>query len=398
MIPEPSQRSWCAPATPATAARNGDDEGCVPSDRGADVPSPNRQEQVGRAVAICGPARRCRPMSWISARTPKRRDVSHVETAASGCIHSQPRDTGGVSDEARRNKISKSPIAARALSIEPLSNGRCGLGSQASVSSMAYHHAKTRSLAGEGCCNFGIECMPRTTADHRCCIFGATEHPLEGGVSSHMNDPHCQRYLVAPRTPWLTLAVPTLGDVYEQWTHGRNDAEPIGEHPGHLAELSDVMLDDLGECWNAPCELTSAGDGVPPGGATARKKPAVISARDPNLLGDAYVVRRRRPEELRGDIGVGGASDVEQLARVVVWTAVSASTFRRSTSRIAGSVLYRPCSSGTAMPRSVAVTEPRSSPRRGCGPSPAVLHPPHREPTRDTAGPADRARPQCGRR
>jgi hypothetical protein len=49
--------------------------------------------------------------------------------------------------------------------------------------------------------------------------------------------------------PWLTLAVPTLGDVCEQWTHGRNYAEPIREHPGHLAERSDVMLDDLGDRW-----------------------------------------------------------------------------------------------------------------------------------------------------
>ena len=32
-------------------------------------------------------------------------------------------------------------------------------------------------------------------------------------------------------------------------------------------------------------------DGAPPGGATARRKPAVISARDPNLLGAAYLVR-----------------------------------------------------------------------------------------------------------
>ena len=153
-------------------------------------------------------------------RPPNRRDVGHVETAASGCVHSQHRDASRVSDEVRRDEIAKSPMAARALSIEPPSRSVCGLGSQASVSSQAEAASIAKNpgrVISEGRDNFGIERVPRTTADHRCCMLGATEHPLEGGVSGHVNDPHRQRYLVAPRTTWLTLAVPTLGDVCEQW-------------------------------------------------------------------------------------------------------------------------------------------------------------------------------------
>ena len=70
-------------------------------------------------------------------------------------------------------------------------------------------------VISEGRDHVGIERVPRTTTDHRCCMIGTTEHPLEGGVSGDVNDPHRQRYLVAPRTTWLTLAVPPLGDVLE---------------------------------------------------------------------------------------------------------------------------------------------------------------------------------------
>ena len=68
-------------------------------------------------------------------------------------------------------------------------------------------------VISEGRDHVGIERVPRTTADHRRRMVGTTEHPLEGGVSGDVNDPHRQRYLVASRTTWLTLAVPTLGDV-----------------------------------------------------------------------------------------------------------------------------------------------------------------------------------------
>jgi hypothetical protein len=79
---------------------------------------------------------------------------------------------------------------------------------------------KLNPLISEGGDDLRIEGVPGTPTDHRYCIFGATEHPLEGGVSSYMNDPHCPRYLVAHRKAWLTLAVPTLGDVSEQRCYG----------------------------------------------------------------------------------------------------------------------------------------------------------------------------------
>ena len=58
--------------------------------------------------------------------------------------------------------------------------------------------------------------------------------------------------------------------------------------------------------------------GALPGEATARIIPAIISIRAPNLTGRACVVSASSPsKELRRDLGIGGAADVERQAPVV---------------------------------------------------------------------------------
>ena len=94
---------------------------------------------------------------------------------------------------------------------------------------------------------------------------------------------------------------------------------------------------------------------VPPGGATARSIPATICGRDPNLAGVAYLVSAvSSPKRSGGDLGGGGAADVEQQARIVGLGRGRLVDPNRSERRIATTVLSRPCSRGTPMPRSVA--------------------------------------------
>jgi hypothetical protein len=96
------------------------------------------------------------------------------------------------------------------------------------------------------------------------------------------------------------------------------DAEPVGEHRAHLAERSDLMLEDPGDPWKAAGSCPARVIGAPPGGATALRKAGCHFCPRPESARSG--VRRERvvvAEQLRGDVGVGCAPDVEQLTHVV---------------------------------------------------------------------------------
>jgi hypothetical protein len=254
-------------------------------------------------------------------RPPDRRDVGNVETATSGGIHRQHRNAGRVHHEVRRDEIAEVAHGTKGRvdrfafqeRVRPRFAGQRLVPRRSRVDGN-----ESGRVISEGRDHVGIERVPRTTADHRCCTVGTTEHPLKGGVSGHVNNPHRQRYLIAPHTTWVTFAVPTLGDVCEQAAHRRMDAEPVGEHRGHLAKRSDLMLEDPGEPWKAAGELPGTRDRraawwrhrTEEAGChfCPRREPARSGIRRERVVG---------AEQLRGDVGVCGAPDVEQLTRVV---------------------------------------------------------------------------------
>ena len=104
----------------------------------------------------------------------------------------------------------------------------------------------------------------------------------------------------------------------EQGADGSGDTEPVSEHPRHLAERGEVVLEDPGDPGQAAGELPGPHDGRAAGRSHRADEPGrhLRPRPEPVRCG----VRREcvvGAEEVRGDVGVGGAPDVEQLARVV---------------------------------------------------------------------------------
>ena len=69
----------------------------------------------------------------------------------------------------------------------------------------------------------------------------APEHALEGGVHGQRHDPHRQRDLIALRAAERAVSVPAFEQVRGQTLlHGAGKAEPVGQHPRHLARGGEV--------------------------------------------------------------------------------------------------------------------------------------------------------------
>jgi hypothetical protein len=204
-------------------------------------------------------------------------------------------DAGRVADQVRRGEVgevthgAKGTVDGLALQGQP----RARLGGERLLPGGAVLAGgeELRGLVGEHRRDGRVERAPGPLADHRGGELVAAEHSLEGGVAGHVDDAHGQGDLLAPGATRLALAVPPLSDMREQSSHGRGEAEPVGQHLRHLAERGDVALEHPGRpgsprtIWRA---RTVAGL---PESASTRRNPAVISPGDPNLDGMACLVR-----------------------------------------------------------------------------------------------------------
>ncbi len=126
-----------------------------------------------------------------------------------------------------------------------------------------------------------------------------------------------ERDLVPAEAGRLALAVPALGEVDEQAPHRGGHAEPVAEHLRDLAHGGDVALMSS----KGPREL--AGDLQ-----RARRQCPVLAGQRAQDAGHRLRPRaehhrgevpqeRAVVEEVGGDLGVGGAPDVEEQAAVV---------------------------------------------------------------------------------
>ena len=144
-------------------------------------------------------------------RAPNRRDSSaspnrHCRAARAANV----RHAGGVPDQVRGVRSAKSPMAASARSID--SPSRIGCGARLAGERFVPCRRVASSARNWAASSARVPRPPDRTRDRPARgrprrHVSATEHPLERGVSGDVNDPHRQRYLPAPRTSWLALAV-----------------------------------------------------------------------------------------------------------------------------------------------------------------------------------------------
>jgi hypothetical protein len=170
---------------------------------------------------------------------------------------------------------------------------------------------------GEAGGDGGIEGMPRPAAHDPRGHLRAGDHPLDAGVAGDVRDAHGERDLRAAREAELALAVPALGEAGEQPLDRGRQADPVGQHRGDLAGRLDVaavgpdrarqLAGDAGRPHRRRSflrhERAQRGErGLPlrpeHGGPQVRQHPGLA-------------------EQVRRDVRVRGAADVEQQARVV---------------------------------------------------------------------------------
>ena len=145
----------------------------------------------------------------------------------------------------------------------------------------------------------------------------AGDHALDGRVAGDVGDPHGERDLLAAREAERALAVPALAEAGEQPLDGGRQAEPVGQHRGHLARRLDVAPvgpDRARQLAGDPHCPRRAG---PSGGTRARSVASAACRCDPNMAGTQVLQHPRLAEEVGRDVRVRGATDVEEQARVV---------------------------------------------------------------------------------
>ena len=162
----------------------------------------------------------------------------------------------------------------------------------------------------------GVECAPRPLADHAHGGVDPADHPVERRVAGDVHDPHGERDLLASEPVRLALAVPALGERPEQRLHRGRQAEAQREHLRHLAQRHEMALRLPRRERQAPRDLDRADRRRSVGLRQRAHEPA--EELDPRAEHDRHVLAVQvAAEDHRGVLGVRGAADVEEQARVV---------------------------------------------------------------------------------
>jgi hypothetical protein len=256
-------------------------------------------------------------------RCPANRDqVGDLQTAAASSRRRQLGHSGRVTDQVWRDKVGE--IAHRRqrridrLALQGQPRARLAGERLLPRRSPGIERQDLRSLIRKQPADNGIERAARPLADDPRGELPAAQHSLKRGVSSHLHDPHRQWDLIALRTARLALAIPALGDMGEQRPNGSGQAEPVGQHLRHLAQGGDLALEQQRQLRNPERKLPRTHQRRVTRWSQRPHEPRHHLGPRPEP-GRKCVGRQRVliAEDLGGDVGICGAADVEQQARVV---------------------------------------------------------------------------------
>ena len=206
---------------------------------GAAAPAPTRRRVNGPGFCQIRAADRDSPEVVDERRAPDRCDARRIDAGNGAPPRSparRPRPSARQG-RARSGRRSRRSPPARGRSPRPPASARVAAREPASRPTPTLRRSSARispALSARQRGDLGIECMPRSLADHPDGELIAAQHALEGGVAGDLHDPNRQRDLLALGTAELALAVPALGEMDEQLPRpapGARAARPASAPP-----------------------------------------------------------------------------------------------------------------------------------------------------------------------
>ena len=302
------------------------------SGRRAAGPAPTRPASAARGFCQIRAGTATRPTSWTIAarRRPPSSGRRRGRTAGRRAPPAPPRPTSDRPGRATRGRRSRPSPRAPGRSRLPAASV-AGPARAASISSQAERARVERE-----------DRRPASSASW-VAIAGSNACPARSRMTrAAWSSPPSRRWNAASRATWTmrsgsgisSPASPAGSPLPSQrsvrWTNSR--APTAGSPSRSVSICATSHRAAMWRRWprsargSRPAAGARAPARAPSRRASARRMPAIICARLPNMTGVKCVGERALVEQVRGDLGVGGASDVEQQAAVVGLDAVSAST------------------------------------------------------------------------